>query len=62
MYVPTPPVPVPKAVITVALVTPIPNKAWLMPIVPDVISVTVKVVPEIEPVNKALEGVEMRHV
>ena len=62
VYVPAPPVPVPKAVITVALVTPKPNKAWLIPIVPDVTAVTVKVVPEIEPVNKAAEGVEMRHV
>ena len=33
-----------------------------MPIVPDVTAVTVNVVPEIEPVNKELEGVEMRHV
>ena len=52
MYVPTPPVvPVSCAVIVVPVATPVPRITVLTVTVPTLISVTVSVVPEIEPVN-----------
>jgi hypothetical protein len=62
VYVPTPPEPLPKAVITVSAATPTPYKDCPIAIVPLDIEVTVKVVPEVEPVNTALAGEDIRHV
>ena len=54
VYVPTPPVPSPKTVIVVPVVTPVPEIVWPTFIAPTDTAVTVSVVPEIVPVNTAL--------
>ena len=51
MYVPVPPVPVPNAVITVLVVTPVPAMVWPTAMVPEVTALTVKVVNAIVPVK-----------
>ena len=53
---PIPPLPVPRAVITVPAVTPVPATGLPIAIVPDATAVTVNVVPLIEPVKAAGEG------
>ena len=53
MYVPVPPVPVPRAVIVVPAVTPVPEISCPTPITPPVTAVTVNVVLEIAPVKVA---------
>ena len=60
MYVPTPPDPVPRAVIMVSCVIPTPKSDCATPIVPFLTAVTVSVVPEIVPVKTAVDGLEMR--
>jgi hypothetical protein len=62
VYVPTPPDPLPNAVITVSAVIPTPYKDCPTAIVPLDIELTVRVVPDVEPVNTALAGEDMRHV
>ena len=51
VYVPTPPVPLIRPVMLVPPVTPVPLITEPIPMLPDVTAVTVKVVPDIEPVN-----------
>ena len=51
MYVPVPPVPVPKAVIMVPDNTPVPVTNCPTARAPEVTALTVSVVPEIEPVT-----------
>jgi hypothetical protein len=58
VYVPVPPKPVPRAVINVLFVIPVPLISIPSLILPELISVTVSVVPEIDAVNEAdSEGV-----
>ena len=54
VYVPVPPVPVPKAVIVVPAVIPVPDSTTPIDKVPEVTALTVNVVPDIEPVTTAL--------
>ena len=54
VYVPTPPVPVARALIVVPVVMPVPEIVWPTAIAPTDTAVTVNVVPEIVPVNTTL--------
>jgi hypothetical protein len=56
VYVPAPPVPVPKAVMIVPAVTPVPVICCPTTIVPDPTAVTVIVVPLIEAVKEVVEA------